>query len=192
MKPGMDIPGKGRLLTTLARAAIAAEFGQTTQPPSITDWLTRPAATFVTLTQDGQLRGCIGTLEAHRPLIEDLQHNARSAAFSDPRFPPLTQDELARTRVEVSVLSKPEPMRFSDESDALSQLRPGVDGVILEAGWHRATFLPQVWEQLPAPAEFMAHLKHKAGLSPDYWSDAVRLSRYTVEKYQEAHKEETS
>lgn len=192
MNPGTDTHDKGRLLTTLARAAIAAEFGPATQRPAIPDWLTRPAAAFVTLTRDGQLRGCIGTLEAHRPLIEDLEHNARAAAFSDPRFPPLAEDELARTDVEVSLLSRPEPMRFTDEAEALSQLRPGVDGVILEAGWHRATFLPQVWEQLPEPAEFMAQLKRKAGLAADYWSDEVRLSRYTVEKYTEANKEQTS
>lgn len=185
MNPASD---KGRVLTGVARAAIAAELGQPTQRPPIPDWLTRPAATFVTLTQAGQLRGCIGTLEAHRPLIEDLEHNARAAAFSDPRFPPLGAQELARTRVEVSLLSKSEPMRCADEADALSQLRPGLDGVILEVGRHRATFLPQVWEQLPDPAQFMAQLKLKAGLAQDYWSDEVRLSRYSVEKY----KEETS
>ncbi len=140
---------------------------------------------FVTLTQDGELRGCIGSLEAHRPLAVDLEENARAAALRDPRFPPLTAAELPRTRVEVSILSRAEPMRFKDEQDALGQLRPGVDGVILEYGWHRATFLPQVWEQLPEPWQFMAHLKRKAGLSADFWSDEVKLSRYTVEKYQE-------
>jgi AmmeMemoRadiSam system protein A len=192
MNATTDTHDKGTLLTSLARAAIAAEFGQSSPRPTLPEWLNRPAATFVTLTQDGQLRGCIGTLEAHRPLIEDVENNARSAAFSDPRFPPLEEHELARTRVEVSVLSRPEPMGFTDEGDALSHLRPGVDGLILEAGWHRATFLPQVWEQLPDPDEFMAHLKRKAGLAPDYWSDDVRLSRYSVEKYKEANKEETS
>lgn len=176
---------KGRLLTTLARGAIARAFGQGVQRPALPEWLFQKGATFVTLTQGGELRGCIGSLEAHRPLVEDLEHNARAAAFDDPRFPALSEAELPRTRVEVSILSKPEPLRFKDEADALAQLRPGVDGVILETGWHRATFLPQVWEQLPDPAEFMAHLKHKAGLALDYWSDDVRLSRYTVEKYKE-------
>lgn len=183
---------KGRLLTTLARGAIAQAFGQSVQRPALPEWLFQSGATFVTLTQDGQLRGCIGTLEAHRPLAEDLEHNARAAAFEDPRFPPLGEKELEHTRVEVSILSRPEPMRFRDEADALAQLRPGVDGVILESGWHRSTFLPQVWEQLPDPGEFMAHLKRKAGLAPDYWSDDVRLSRYMVEKHKEEIQEHPS
>jgi hypothetical protein len=183
-----DLVEKGPLLTALARGAIAQTFGSIPQRPALPEWMFQAGATFVTLTQNGQLRGCIGTLEAHRPLAEDLEQNARAAAFGDPRFPPLGEEELDRTRVEVSILSRPEPMRFADEADALAQLRPGIDGVILEAGWHRATFLPQVWEQLPEPAEFMAHLKRKAGLAADYWSEDVRLSRYTVEKY----KEETS
>jgi len=182
----MNTSEKGRLLTTLARQAIAARFGQTVQRPTLPEWLFQPGATFVTLTQGGQLRGCMGTLEAHRPLLEDLEQNALASAFGDPRFPPLDENELPHTRVEVSILSRPEPMHFRDEADVLAQLRPGVDGVILEAGWHRATFLPQVWEQLPDPAEFMAHLKRKAGLPANYWSDDVRLSRYTVEKYKEA------
>jgi hypothetical protein len=181
-------PDKGRLLTALARRSIAARFGLTLQRPALPEWLFQPGATFVTLTQGGQLRGCMGTLEAQRPLAEDLEHNALASAFGDPRFPALSEGELARTRVEVSILSKPEPMRFRGEADALAQLRPGVDGVILEAGWHRATFLPQVWEQLPDPVQFMTHLKRKAGLPADYWSEDVRLSRYTVEKY----KDETS
>jgi AmmeMemoRadiSam system protein A len=183
---------KERLLTVLARGAIARALGHETPRPALPEWLFQPGATFVTLTQDGQLRGCIGSLEAHRPLAEDLEHNARAAAFEDPRFPPLLENELDRTRVEVSILSRPQPMAFRDEADALSQLRPGVDGVILEAGWHRATFLPQVWEQLPTPREFMAHLKRKAGLAPDYWSGEVRLSRYMVEKYKEAIQETPS
>ncbi len=183
---------KGRLLTTLARGAIAARFGQALQRPALPEWLYQPGATFVTLTQGGQLRGCMGTLEAHRPLVEDVEQNALASAFGDPRFPPLEENELAHTRVEVSILSAPLPMHFTDEADALAQLRPGVDGLILEAGWHRATFLPQVWEQLPQPREFMAHLKRKAGLAPDYWSKDVRLARYTVEKFKEENEEHTS
>jgi hypothetical protein len=176
---------KGRLLTSLARAAIAKRFGQAEPILPHPEWLEAPGAVFVTLTQNGQLRGCIGSLEAHRPLAEDLDANAQAAAFRDPRFTPLSEAELARTRVEVSVLSHPEPMHFTCEADALAQLRPGVDGVILEYGSHRATFLPQVWAQLPDKRDFMAHLKQKAGLKADFWADGVRLSRYTAEKYKE-------
>lgn len=177
---------KGALLTAVARAAIARELGVDSAAPSYPDWFRAPAAVFVTLTQDGELRGCIGSLEAWRPLREDLEANACAAAFHDPRFPPLSADELGRTRVEVSILSKPEPMRFTDEADAIAQLRPGVDGVILEWRHHRGTFLPQVWEQLAEPILFMRHLKQKAGLAPDFWAGDLRLSRYTVEKYKEA------
>ncbi len=176
---------KGRLLTALARSAIARRLGEDAPALPCPEWLEAKGAVFVTLTQGGELRGCIGTLEAHRSLGADLEENACLAAFHDPRFAPLTREELPRTRVEVSVLSAPEPMTFRDEQDALGQLRPGSDGVILEYGHHRSTFLPQVWEQLPEPRQFMAHLKQKAGLSADFWAPGVRLSRYTVEKYKE-------
>ncbi|TCJ13508.1 AmmeMemoRadiSam system protein A [Parasulfuritortus cantonensis] len=182
-----ETPDKGALLTAIARAAIARKLGQpaamaATRP----DWLASPGAVFVTLTQAGQLRGCIGSLEAWRPLADDLEANARAAAFGDPRFPALAAEELARTRVEVSILSKPEPLPCTDEADAVAKLRPGVDGVILEWHRHRGTFLPQVWDQLPTPASFLRHLKQKAGLPADFWADDVRLSRYTVEKFKEA------
>ena len=119
-----------------------------------------------TLTQDGRLRGCIGSLEAQRPLGEDVRHNARAAALSDPRFPPLTRAEVAGTRIEVSLLSTPKPLAFADHADLIAQLRPGEDGLILECGGARGTFLPQVWESLPDPEQFVAELKRKAGLSP--------------------------
>ncbi len=181
----IDAGDRGRILTGLARAAIARELGVAVEEPDHPEWLRMPGAVFVTLTQQGQLRGCIGSLEAHRSLGEDLTENARLAAFQDPRFPPLTRDELPRTRVEVSILSRPEPMRFTDEADALRQLRPGIDGVIFQHGHHRSTFLPQVWEQLPDARQFMAQLKRKAGLSADFWAPDVCLYRYTVEKYKE-------
>ena len=184
-----DRLARGELLTRLARAAIAAEWdseGGASSTPPHPAWLDAPGAVFVTLTQASQLRGCIGSLEAHRSLAEDVQANARAAAFADPRFAPLRREELARTRIEVSLLSAPTAMDFRDEADALAQLRPGIDGVILEAGWHRATFLPQVWEQLPDPRQFIAHLKAKAGLPANAWPADIRLSRYTVEKYREA------
>jgi AmmeMemoRadiSam system protein A len=178
-------PEQGRLLVALARNAIASEFGEMAADLPQPDWLNEPGAVFVTLTRHGELRGCIGSLEAHRSLLDDVQSNARAAAFKDPRFPPLSRAELPGTRVEVSILSPAESMRFSSEADALAQLRPGIDGVILEHGWHRATFLPQVWEQLPEPRQFMANLKHKAGLATDFWADDLSLSRYQVEKFKE-------
>jgi len=162
----------------------AASSAQTGVPPTASPrhnpWLDAPGAAFVTLTQDGQLRGCIGSLVAHRSLRDDVASNALAAAFDDPRFPPLRADELARTRIEVSVLSQPVPMSFTSREDALSQLRPGVDGVVLGARGRRATFLPQVWEELPEPEQFIAHLFRKAGLPPTYWGDDVTISRYAV------------
>lgn len=179
---------QGHLLTSLARAAIAREFAAPSHPTPHPDWLDRPGAVFVTLTEAGRLRGCIGSLEARRPLGEDVAENARAAAFRDPRFPPLSPEELDAVRVEISVLTPATPMSFDDEADALAQLRPGTDGVILEYGWHRSTFLPQVWEQLPEPRTFMSHLKQKAGLSGDFWDQELRLSRYGVEKFKEPEK----
>jgi hypothetical protein len=177
----------GNTLLTLARNAIAARFGLPPAPVAVDrPELAKMGATFVTLTQQGQLRGCIGSLEAWRPLAQDVQENARAAAFRDPRFAPLEADELPHTRVEVSLLSPAEPMSFRDEADALAQLRPDIDGVIFSAGSRRSTFLPQVWEQLPQPAEFMARLKQKAGLPANYWGSDVRLERYTVHKWKEA------
>lgn len=181
-------PRQGRLLLALARDAIGRALGRVgtvTVAAEDAAWLDRPGATFVTLTQQGALRGCIGSLEARHRLRDDVVANARAAAFADPRFAPLTADELAQTRVEVSVLSAAEPMTWTDEADALARLRPGIDGVILECGRHRATFLPQVWAQLPEPRAFMAHLKQKAGLDAGFWSPDMRIARYTVQKFQE-------
>ncbi|HSG23563.1 MAG TPA: AmmeMemoRadiSam system protein A [Azonexus sp.] len=176
----------GTTLLQLARNAIASRFGLPVNPAVDLPELQKMGATFVTLTQNGELRGCIGSLEARRSLLADVQENARNAAFRDPRFDPLSKEELPITRIEVSLLTPAEPMSFSSEADALAQLRPEIDGIIFTAGHHRSTFLPQVWEQLPEPAEFMAHLKQKAGLPVDYWGPDVRLERYTVKKWKEA------
>ncbi len=176
---------QGRTLLQLARTAIAGELGLATHEPPQADWLQEPGATFVTLNLHGNLRGCIGSLEAHRPLIDDVRHNARAAAFLDPRFTPLTKQEFAEVVVEVSLLSPPEQVHFSSEHHALAQLRPGLDGVILEYGLRRATYLPQVWEQLPTPQEFINHLKNKAGLPEDFWPEDIKLLRYTVQKWSE-------
>jgi AmmeMemoRadiSam system protein A len=175
----------GHLLLPIARAAIARELGRVHATAEDAEWLRQPGACFVTLNIDERLRGCIGTLKAHRTLIEDVKANARSAAFRDPRFPPLSAAELDRLTVEVSVLSALEAMAVQDERDALSQLRPGVDGLVFEYGHHRSTFLPQVWEDLQEPFEFLATLKQKAGLPPDFWEPEVKLARYTVSKWSE-------
>jgi AmmeMemoRadiSam system protein A len=180
------MPELGTTLLTLAHNAIAAHFGLPQTPVVDCPELHKMGATFVTLTQHDNLRGCIGSLEAWRPLGQDVEKNALSAAFHDPRFNPLSADELPLTRVEVSLLTPAEPMSFTSEADALTQLRPEVDGVIFTAGHRRSTFLPQVWEQLPDPAEFIAHLKQKAGLPADYWGPDVRLELYAVKKWKEA------
>ena len=185
--PPVDVAADpGPALLVRARNAIAAHLKQPTRAEPAHPVLNQSGATFVTLTQNGALRGCIGSLEAHRALDQDVRANAVAAAFRDPRFPPLTLAELPRTRVEVSLLTAPQPMSFSDEADALRQLRPNVDGIIFSAGQKRSTFLPQVWEQLPDPRQFLAHLKQKAGLPADYWSPEVHLQRYEVQKWKEA------
>lgn len=178
---------QGRILVALARAAIASRLDCSMPAPKTdADWLRTPGATFITLMRNGQLRGCIGTLQACRPLADDVMANAAAAACNDPRFGPLTRDELADTEIEVSLLSPAEPLPVDDEAATLASLRPGIDGVIFEYGRHRSTFLPQVWEQLAEPAEFMAQLKYKAGLPPDFWSSDMKLARYTVSKWRES------
>ena len=182
---------RGRVLLRLARQAIEGALGGDTTAAHTADrmsddaWLRAPGATFVTLMQRGELRGCIGTLLAHRPLRADVQANAVAAALRDPRFPPLVAAELAHTDIEVSLLSTMQPLHATSEADALAQLRPRIDGLLLESGVCRATFLPQVWEQLPEPRDFMAHLKDKAGLARAFWGPDVRLKRYTVDKWRE-------
>ena len=138
-------------------------------------------ATFVTLERGGQLRGCIGMLAACRPLVVDVAENAFAAAFEDPRFPPLSKSDLVDLEIHISILSPPEPMSVKDEADLLRQLRPGVDGLIVEDGARRATFLPSVWDELRDPREFLLHLKRKAGLRPDHWSSTFRAFRYTAD-----------
>ncbi|MEJ1399443.1 MAG: AmmeMemoRadiSam system protein A [Candidatus Sedimenticola sp. (ex Thyasira tokunagai)] len=140
-------------------------------------------ATFVTLQRKGRLRGCIGHLEAIQPLVKDVSDNAFAAAFRDPRFPPLSAAELADLELHISVLTPSSPMTFTSEEDLLSQLQPGVDGLIMEDGLYRGTFLPSVWEQLPDPVDFLRHLKQKAGLSQNHWSDSLTVSRYRTESF---------
>jgi len=138
-------------------------------------------ASFVTLHINQQLRGCIGSLEAHRPLVEDVAENAFAAAFRDPRFAPVSEREFDQLAYHISILSPTEAMTFESENDLLKKLRPGVDGLVLSEQGRRGTFLPSVWEQLPEPRQFLAQLKVKAGFAADYWSDSIRVERYTVE-----------
>ena len=174
---------RGATLLAIARAAIERP-GETSIEGQWTDeWLRRPGASFVTLHLDGELRGCIGSIEAHRPLGEDVARNARAAAYRDPRFPPVATEEIPRLQVEVSVLSPREPLLAKSESDALAMIRPGIDGICLDYGDLRSTFLPQVWESLPEPGEFLGELKRKAGLPRTFWHPDLRLSRYTVDKF---------
>lgn len=175
----------GRALVQIARGAIGAELGLTPGRDPDHEALDQPAATFVTLMQQSELRGCIGSLRAVRPLGADVRANALAAAFRDPRFRPLATHEYYVTSVEVSLLSPSESMSFVDEEHLLAQLRPGIDGVIIEYGRKRATFLPQVWEALAEPPTFLAALKRKAGLPVDFWSPRVNVSRYRVTKWTE-------
>ena len=180
-----DAPDGGVLLR-LARAAISGRLGWHYAADAHGAWLDRPAATFVTLQKGGQLRGCIGSLQPHRALRDDVRANAEAAAFRDPRFEPLSFHELRQIEVEVSLLSPLQPLAFATQQALLDQLRPGVDGLVLEHGQHRGTFLPQVWESLPQPEAFLRELKRKAGLAPDFWDPAVRVSRYRVDKWSES------
>lgn len=179
----------GQALLVRARNAIGGELGLPGAAEPEHPALARPGATFVTLTGDAAgghaLRGCIGSLEPWRSLDEDVRANARAAAFRDPRFIPLRRDEWSRILVEVSLLAPAEPLPCGDEAEALAQLRPGRDGLIL--GWHehRATFLPQVWESLPEPGDFLRQLKRKAGLAADFWSPELVLERYEVRQWKE-------
>jgi len=150
-------------------------------PAAYDEALRMPAACFVTLKRNGELRGCIGSLEAHRSMVVDVAHNADAAAFSDPRFPPLREEELRGLELDISLLTPAEEMHFGSEQELIAQLRPGVDGLILEEGYRRGTFLPSVWEQLPQPTQFLQHLKLKAGLPPNHWSGNIRISRYTTQ-----------
>jgi MEMO1 family protein len=176
---------RGPTLLAHARLAIADQLGLATAAPPQAPFLDEPGATFVTLKLEGELRGCVGTLQPRRRLGEDVRANALAAAFDDPRFPPLARIEYDALEVEVSVLSAPTPIVVDGERELHAQLRPGLDGVTLQWGVHRATFLPQVWEHLPDPREFLAHLKRKAGLPHDFWSRDLEVWRYTVEKFTE-------
>ena len=185
-------PEHGSALLRLARASIGAVLG-CNPAPAIPDalWLRIARATFVTLKKGGNLRGCIGSLEAHRPLGEDVVANARAAAFRDPRFSPLTREEFdaqgsGSIGIEVSLLSAPRRILFRDHADLIRQLRPGTDGIILECEGRSATFLPQVWEGLPDPEQFLAQLKQKAQIPANLPITRCKVQRYGALKWSEA------
>lgn len=176
----------GRTLITIARNAIAYRLGLAASSGAFdADWLRATGATHVTLLREGKLRGDTGTLQAHRSIAEDVTANAVAAACGDLRFAPLTREEFPQTQIEICLLSAIETLRTANEAAVMAQLRPGTDGVILEYGRHRSSFLPQMWEQSANAGEFLAQLKYKAGLPPDFWNPEISIARYTVSKWQE-------
>jgi hypothetical protein len=183
--PLNDMSIRGQTLLSIARATISTALGQPCTADESADWLQETGAVFVTLHKNGKLRGCIGSVTAHRRLLDDVKANAQAAALFDRRFSPVTLAELPELQVEVSQLMQHHPLTFTSEANALGQLQGGVDGLILEYNQHRSTFLPQVWEQIPDPRQFMAQLKIKAGLPHNFWSQSIRLYRYRVNKWEE-------
>jgi len=183
---GDEASDRGSVLLAHARSAIAEALELGAHPAPERLFLKRPGASFVTLHQAGDLRGCIGSLQARRALGVDVRANAVAAAFDDPRFAPLSATEYSSIDIEVSLLSAALPLAVASESDLHAQLRAGLDGLILELGSRRSTFLPQVWDALPRPRDFVGELKRKAGLPREFWSAELRFARYTVEKFTEA------
>ena len=182
-------PEEKQQLLVLARGAIAGRL--TGEKPIVpgTPQLQQPAACFVTLKKAGVLRGCIGNLQAVDALAAAVRRNAQAAAFEDSRFPPLAAEELPAVEIEISLLSQARALDYADADDLCRKLRPGIDGVILRSGARGATFLPQVWEQLPAAATFLSHLCLKAGLAVDFWrSGHPQIAIYQVEHFAEEGK----
>jgi AmmeMemoRadiSam system protein A len=180
---------KGYLLN-LARNAISLAIKGQVQPKidlaGLSESLKTNGAAFVTLTKNKQLRGCIGALAAYQPLVIDVREHAIAAALEDYRFPPVSSDELASLLIEISRLTQPHPLEYTDSESLIQHLQPGIDGVILTDGMRRATFLPQVWEQLPNPEDFLGHLCHKMGANPDTWQKKhLAVSTYQVEEFHE-------
>lgn len=155
-------------------------------PTQLTPLLRAEGAAFVTLTIRGQLRGCIGALQPYQPLADDVREHAIAAGLQDYRFPPVRLDELPRIHIEVSRLTLPQPLAYTDADDLLAKLQPGLDGVILRDGSRRATFLPQVWEQIPDKAEFLGHLCAKMGAASNLWRNKhLDVQIYQVEEFHE-------
>jgi len=186
---GLIEADKEYLLKVARQALEAASRGESLPPLSreaLSLSLLEPRATFVTLTRRGALRGCIGALQAQMPLLDDVREHAVAAALQDFRFPPVRPDEVNSIEIEISVLTPPRSMRYESADDLLLMLRPGIDGVILESGFHRATFLPQVWDKVPDPEAFLGMLCEKAGLAYEAWRKGeLRVSTYQVESFHE-------
>ena len=181
---------QGRLLLKIARLTIEQELfarkGQKVNETEVPPIFQEKRGTFVTLTEKGQLRGCIGHIIPQESMLEGVRENALNAAFRDPRFHPLRPDEWKDVKIEVSILTDPKPLSYTDARDLLSKLRPGIDGVIIKKGYHQATFLPQVWDQLPDKREFLTHLCYKAGLDGDAWKETgLEVSTYQVQAFEE-------
>lgn len=177
-------------LLRLAREAVETAVRGLALPPvdkqALTPALRENGASFVTLTIHGELRGCIGALEAYQPLIEDVREHAIAAALKDPRFPPVSENELSRIHIEVSRLTSPTALEYANAEDLLKKLRPHIDGVILRHGHRRATFLPQVWEKIPDPVEFLEELCYKMGERGNLWREAkLQVLTYQVEEFNE-------
>lgn len=189
MNETLTLEEQGTLLR-IAREAIEHKVRGKKLPPisshPLTHALREEGASFVTLTIGGQLRGCIGALEAHQPLAEDVREHAIAAAFEDPRFPGLGKDELSRIQIEVSRLTRPVTLEYKDSEELISKLRPNIDGVILKDGFRRATFLPQVWKTLPDRAAFLENLCYKMGISANAWrTKHLEVSVYQVQEFHE-------
>jgi AmmeMemoRadiSam system protein A len=194
--PPILTPEQGAALVALARRTLATHFGQAIASSKARDLkntladraLQAKSGTFVTLTINGQLRGCIGSLAARTTVVDGVRENAINAAFHDPRFSPLDQKELDAVQIEVSVLTEPVSLAYADAADLLAKIKAGIHGVILKKGYASATFLPQVWEQLPRPEDFLAHLCMKAGLPADQWRVGdLRIEVYQVQNFEEAN-----
>ena len=172
-------------LLRLARTAIEAEIkvGSKIQRPDITSGLKEKKGCFVTLHKDGILRGCIGTIEPMQTLIFNVEENALNAAFHDPRFPAVVIDELPTIDIEISVLTVPKKLDFKDGEDLIKKLKPKIHGVILSQGWQSATFLPQVWEQLPESKDFLNHLCQKGGMGRECWKDRKTTVKVYMAEY---------
>lgn len=183
---------QGQLLLDLARRTIAARLGiEPAKPPPSDEKpvLTAHRSTFVTLKKAGALRGCIGSLAADQPLVDNVRANAINAAFHDPRFAPMTAEEWPQVHIEVSVLSKPRKLTYASGEELPGRLEPHVDGIVIRKGYASATFLPQVWKQLPHPQDFLAHLCLKAGLSADTWRQGdLEVETYQVQYFEETHR----